>query len=188
MQAETPRSPDHARKLKKVTIHTDGACQGNPGLGGWAAVLRYGPKCREISGVAPATTNNRMELQAAIEALNALKQPCEVELYTDSEYLRLGITRWMNAWQRRGWRTTEGQPVKNQDLWQALARAASRHVVHWHWVRGHSSNRDNQRCDELARTEIARTRNRHANPNLAGPCSRFVPGQAHGNTANRERV
>lgn len=160
MHAETPLPHAGTRKLKKVTIYTDGACQRNPGAGGWAAVLRYGPKYREISGGAPATTSNRMELQAAIEALNALKQPCEVELWTDSEYLRLGITRWMNAWKRRGWRTIEGQPVKNQDLWRALGQAASRHVVHWHWIRGHNGSRDNERCDELARAAIGKIHNR----------------------------
>jgi ribonuclease HI len=171
-----------------VTIYTDGACQGNPGPGGWAAVLRYGPKYREISGGAPETTNNRMELQAAIEALNTLKQPCEVELWTDSNYLRSGITRWINAWKRRRWRTTEGEPVKNQDLWCALDRAASRHVVHWHWIKGHAGNRDNARCDELARAEIGKIHNRASKTNPLRRVSTMDYGQDTGAAGTRQET
>ncbi|HEX9045882.1 MAG TPA: ribonuclease HI, partial [Verrucomicrobiae bacterium] len=140
--------------MKKVIIHSDGGCHGNPGPGGWAAVLKYGEHQRELSGGVPATTNNRMELQAAIEALNALKEPCAVEFYTDSEYVRNGITAWLFGWKRNGWKTKDKLPVKNEDLWRALDAAKSRHLVNWHWVKGHAGNGGNERCDRLAQKAI----------------------------------
>jgi len=140
-------------ELPFVEIFTDGACRGNPGPGGWAALLRMGDKEREISGGEPLTTNNRMELQAAIEALNALKKPCRVELHSDSQYLRDGITKWIHGWRRNGWRTADRKPVKNAELWEQLLEAASRHQVRWHWVRGHSGHPENERVDALACAE-----------------------------------
>nr|ACV72182.1 ribonuclease H [uncultured organism] len=136
--------------MKAVEAFTDGACRGNPGPGGWGVVLRAGEHVKELSGGEPNTTNNRMELKAAIEALAALKQPCRVALYTDSVYVRSGITEWLPAWRARGWRTADRKPVKNQDLWQALADQAARHEVAWHWVKGHSGHPENERADELA--------------------------------------
>jgi ribonuclease HI len=138
-----------------VEIFTDGACSGNPGPGGWGAVLRYGEHERELSGGEPATTNNRMELLAAIRGLEALKRPCRVGLYTDSQYLRDGITKWLPAWKARGWKTADKKPVKNLDLWQRLELAAASHNVEWHWVRGHSGHPENERADALARAAIA---------------------------------
>jgi ribonuclease HI len=137
-------------ELSLVTIYTDGACSGNPGPGGWAAVLRYGEHERELSGRFRDTTNNRMELRAAVEALNALKRPCQVELYTDSSYLRDGITKWVHGWKRNGWRTAAKQPVKNQDLWKALLEAVARHQVNWQWTKGHAGDELNERADTLA--------------------------------------
>jgi len=139
--------------LPKIEIFTDGACRGNPGPGGWAALLRTGHKEREISGGEAHTTNNRMELRAAIEALNALKRPCLVELHSDSQYVRDGITRWIHGWQRNGWRTADKKPVKNADLWQELLNAEARHDVKWHWVKGHSGHPENDRVDALACAE-----------------------------------
>jgi ribonuclease HI len=136
--------------VKSVEAFTDGACRGNPGPGGWGAILRSGTHVKELSGGEPATTNNRMELRAAIEALAALKAPCRVALYTDSVYVRSGITQWLPAWRARGWRTADRKPVKNQDLWQALAAQAERHEVSWHWVKGHSGHPENDRADALA--------------------------------------
>lgn len=136
--------------MKKIVIHSDGGCEGNPGPGGWAAVLRYGRHVREIFGGVPATTNNRMELQAAIEALNALKECCTVEFHTDSQYVRLGITEWLPGWKAKGWRTAGRKRVKNEDQWRALESAASRHTIEWKWVKGHAGNADNERCDFLA--------------------------------------
>jgi ribonuclease HI len=138
----------------KVTIYTDGACAGNPGPGGWGALLRSGQHEKELSGYEPQTTNNRMELTAAIEALNALKRPCQIEFHTDSEYLRKGITEWISNWKRRGWKTAAKKPVKNQDLWQALDRAIQPHHISWHWVRGHAGQPENERVDQLARAAI----------------------------------
>jgi ribonuclease HI len=134
----------------EVEIFTDGACRGNPGPGGWAALLRTGGKEREISGGEPLTTNNRMELRAAIEALKALKRPCLVELHSDSQYVRDGITKWIHGWQRNGWRTSDKKPVKNADLWQALIAAAAPHRIEWTWVKGHAGHPDNERADKLA--------------------------------------
>jgi len=139
--------------LPGVEIFTDGACRGNPGPGGWAALLRTGDKEREIAGGEPLTTNNRMELKAAIEALNALKRPCAVEIHTDSAYVRDGIMKWIHGWQRNGWRTADKKPVKNADLWQELLNAESRHRVKWHWVKGHSGHPENDRVDALACAE-----------------------------------
>jgi ribonuclease HI len=141
-----------------VTIHTDGACSGNPGPGGWGAILQWGDHARELKGGEPHTTNNRMELMAAIMALETLKRPCEVDLHTDSQYLRQGVTDWMRSWKRNGWRTTDRKPVKNVDLWQRLDAAAGRHTVNWHWVRGHAGHDLNERADELAREAIAEIR------------------------------
>jgi ribonuclease HI len=134
-----------------VEIFTDGACSGNPGPGGWGAVLRAGENEREIKGGEPLTTNNRMELMAAIAALEALKRPSKVRLHTDSNYLREGITRWVHQWKKRGWRTADGKPVKNVDLWQRLETAAAPHEVEWIWVRGHAGHPENERADKLAR-------------------------------------
>jgi ribonuclease HI len=139
----------------EVEIFTDGACRGNPGPGGWAAILRYRGVERELTGYDPDTTNNRMEMMAAIAGLEALKRPCRVRLYSDSQYLRDGITKWINGWKRRGWRTADKQPVKNIDLWQRLDVAAARHVVAWEWVRGHAGHPENERADALARASIA---------------------------------
>jgi ribonuclease HI len=142
--------------MKKVTVHSDGGCHGNPGPGGWAAVLSYGPHTRELSGRDPATTNNRMELKAAIEALRALKEPCQVEFYTDSEYLRKGITSWIATWKRNGWQTLAKEPVKNADLWRALDSLVSSHTIQWRWIKGHAGHLGNERCDVLANAEIAK--------------------------------
>lgn len=136
--------------MKIVTIYTDGACRGNPGPGGWGAILRYGDNVREIQGGDPHTTNNRMELLAAIRALGALKERCRVELYTDSRYVRDGITRWLPDWRRRDWMTRARKPVKNRDLWTQLDELVSRHQVNWQWVKGHSGDPGNERADALA--------------------------------------
>jgi ribonuclease HI len=140
--------------LKRVEIFTDGACRGNPGPGGWGVLLRYGNTERELYGGEANTTNNRMELRAAIEALRALNEPCEVVLTTDSVYVRNGITEWLVDWKRRGWRTAGRKPVKNIDLWQALDEENSRHQVKWHWVKGHSGHRENEIADRLANRAI----------------------------------
>jgi ribonuclease HI len=140
--------------MPDVEIFTDGACSGNPGPGGWGAILRYGEVERELSGGDPATTNNRMELMAAIAALEALKRGCRVRLYTDSQYVRDGITRWVHAWKARNWRTADKKAVKNVDLWQRLEQAADAHDVEWIWVRGHAGHPENERADLLARAAI----------------------------------
>ena len=137
-----------------VEIFTDGACRGNPGPGGWGALLRYCDTEKELFGGEPDTTNNRMELMAAIKALAALSRPCEVILTTDSQYVRQGITSWMDGWKRKGWKTANRQPVKNQDLWQQLDEQASRHNVDWCWVKGHSGHRENEIADQLANRGI----------------------------------
>lgn len=136
--------------LSYVEIATDGACKGNPGPGGWGALIRHGNKEKEISGGEPDTTNNRMELRAAIEALNALKRPCKVKLSIDSTYVKDGITKWVFNWQKNGWRTAAKKPVKNADLWQDLVEAVERHDIEWHWVKGHAGDADNERADVLA--------------------------------------
>ena len=141
----------HRESMKKIEIHTDGACLGNPGPGGWAALLRYNAHERELAGGEADTTNNRMELMAAIRGLEALSEPCEVMLQTDSQYVRQGITEWMPGWVRRGWKTAGGDPVKNRDLWERLHAAAGRHRIDWRWVKGHNGDPDNERVDMLAR-------------------------------------
>ncbi len=140
--------------MKKVDLFTDGSCQGNPGPGGWAAILVSGAHRREITGYEPATTNNRMELQAALEGLRNLKLPCEVDVYTDSQYLKNGMEQWLVKWKRNGWKTAAKQPVKNADLWEQLEAAASIHRMRWHWVRGHDGHVENERCDFLANEAI----------------------------------
>jgi ribonuclease HI len=137
-----------------VSIHSDGACRGNPGPGGWGAVLRYGDSVRELSGAVSQTTNNRMELQGVIEALRVLKRQVSADVYTDSQYVRNGITEWLAGWKARGWRTADRKPVKNQDLWEELDALAQSHQLRWHWVKGHSGVPDNERCDELANAAI----------------------------------
>lgn len=144
--------------MKEVEIHTDGSCLGNPGPGGWAAVLRHEGREREMSGGEPLTTNNRMELMAAIMALEALIEPCTATLQTDSQYVRQGITEWMTNWMRRNWKTAGGDPVKNRDLWERLHAANQRHKVEWRWVKGHSGDPDNERVDTLAREAAERHR------------------------------
>ena len=141
---------------KAVQVHTDGACLGNPGPGGWGALLRWRGIERELAGGEPDTTNNRMELMAAIAALETLREPCDVVLHTDSQYVRKGITEWMANWVRRGWKTSGGDPVKNRDLWERLHAAAQRHTVDWRWVKGHSGDPDNERVDQLARLAAIR--------------------------------
>ncbi|MDH4259524.1 MAG: ribonuclease HI [Gammaproteobacteria bacterium] len=140
--------------MTHVEIFTDGACRGNPGPGGWGAILRAGGREREIYGSDPATTNNRMEMTAAIRSLEALRERCKVSLYTDSQYLRLGITEWLANWKRRGWRTADRKPVKNQDLWLRLEELAAIHDIEWHWVRGHDGHPENERADLLANSGI----------------------------------
>ena len=142
----------------RVTIHTDGACSGNPGPGGYGAILQWGDHTREIKGGEPHTTNNRMELMAAIAALESLKRECVVDLHTDSQYLRNGIMTWIKGWKRNGWKTADKKPVKNIDLWQRLDAALAHQTVHWHWVRGHAGHDLNERADELARAGIAEVR------------------------------
>ena len=146
-------------ELADVEIFTDGACRGNPGPGGWAAILRYRGVEKELSGYEADTTNNRMEMTAALSGLEALKRPCRVDIHTDSQYLRNGIMSWINNWKRNGWRTADRKPVKNVDLWQRLDAALTAHDVRWHWVRGHAGHDLNERADVLARQAIADIRN-----------------------------
>jgi ribonuclease HI len=136
--------------LADVQIFTDGACKGNPGPGGWGAIIRSGDREKELSGGEPLTTNNRMEMMAAIRALQALKRSCEIILHTDSIYLRDGITKWVHGWKRNGWKTADRKPVKNADLWQELIDAAAPHRITWQWVRGHAGHPENERADQLA--------------------------------------
>jgi len=145
--------------VNRVTIYTDGACSGNPGPGGWGVLLIYGDTSKEVCGGEQLTTNNRMELMAAIMALESLKRPCAVDLWTDSQYVRQGITSWMHGWRRNGWRTADKKPVKNADLWQRLDEARQRHDVSFHWVKGHAGHDENERVDELAREGLAPFRN-----------------------------
>ena len=158
-------------ETERVVIHTDGACSGNPGPGGWGAILEFKGREKELFGGAPETTNNRMELTAAIQALSALSRPCTVDLHTDSQYLRHGITQWIRGWKRNGWRTADRKPVKNVDLWQALDALIAKHNVVWHWVRGHAGHDLNERADELARKGMApflTTRKKPAKPASRG--------------------
>jgi ribonuclease HI len=152
--------------MTEVTIYTDGGCQGNPGPGAWAAVLIAGKHRKEIKGGELATTNNRMELQAAIEALRALTKPCQVVFHTDSQYLRNGILTWIHGWKRNGWKTSAKQPVKNADQWQALDAAVQKHKIDWRWVKGHAGNAGNERCDELANEMMAEITTRHTRGEL----------------------
>jgi ribonuclease HI len=147
--------------VKKVQVITDGACSGNPGPGGWAAILRYNHHEKELWGSEPHTTNNRMEMTAAIEALRSLKENCEIEVVTDSEYLKKGITEWIHGWKRKGWMTAAKKPVVNQDLWKALDEQVGRHKTTWVWTKGHASHADNNRCDEMA-TRAAKEQSRSA--------------------------
>jgi len=140
--------------MKPVEVFTDGACLGNPGPGGWGAILRYKTSEKEISGYSPDTTNNRMEITAVVEALSALKERCRVTVYTDSRYLRDGITSWIQRWKRNGWKTAAKTAVKNQDLWEALDRICQKHQIEWRWVKGHAGHPENERADELAREAI----------------------------------
>jgi ribonuclease HI len=140
--------------LKHIEIFTDGACRGNPGPGGWGALIRYKGIEKEFFGGEKHTTNNRMELTAAIEALNAVTDPCEISLTTDSQYVRKGITEWLSNWKARGWKTASKKPVKNVDLWQALDEQSARHIINWHWVKGHSGHRENELADQLANRGI----------------------------------
>ena len=139
---------------RRVEIFTDGACSGNPGPGGWGAILRYGDAEKELSGGDKETTNNRMEMMAAITSLESLTRPMHVDLYTDSTYVRDGITKWIHGWKKRGWRTADKKPVKNMELWQRLEAAVERHEIEWHWVKGHAGHPENERADELARLAI----------------------------------
>jgi ribonuclease HI len=154
-----------------VHIYTDGACLGNPGPGGWAALLRSNGHEKELVGAASQTTNNRMEMRAAINALNALNRPCIVTIHTDSQYLRQGITQWVKNWQRNGWKTASKKPVKNKDLWQALLKAIEPHEVRWEWVKGHAGHEENERVDALA-SEAAHTRAKNAPPDMDGQTER----------------
>ncbi len=140
--------------IERVKIYTDGACSGNPGPGGWGAILRYQGAEKELSGFDPATTNNRMELKAAIEGIKSLKRSVKVDLYTDSQYLRDGITKWLSKWKENNWRLSNKQPVKNQDLWEALEFQIQSHTIDWHWVKGHAGHPENERADALARQAI----------------------------------
>jgi ribonuclease HI len=164
--------------MKKVTIYSDGGCHGNPGPGAWAAVLQYGKHVREITGGIAATTNNRMELMAAIESLNMLKEACDIDFHTDSEYVRNGITQWLAGWKRNGWRTAAKKPVKNADLWQQLDTANARHQVRWHWVKGHAGNDLNERCDELVQQAIAKVKEKHGELGLAEALEAFKAAEA----------
>ena len=143
---------------QRVVIHTDGACSGNPGPGGWGAILSFGDRTKELMGGEAHTTNNRMELMAAIAALEALKRPCAVDIHTDSQYLRNGIMTWINNWKRNGWRTADKKPVKNVDLWKRLDEALGQHDVSWHWVKGHAGHAMNERADQLARDGLIAAR------------------------------
>jgi ribonuclease HI len=165
-------------RVKLVVIHTDGGCEGNPGPGGWAAVLRHGEQTWEVSGGEMATTNNRMELTAAIRALQALRESCQVQLFTDSQYLRKGITEWIASWKARGWKTKEKQPVKNVDLWQQLDAAVGKHRVEWKWLKGHAGHKDNERCDELAGAEMTKLRKTHSRAELKAALAAFKEAAA----------
>ena len=159
--------------MKEITIFTDGACHGNPGPGGWAAVLQYGEHRKELSGADPATTNNRMELQAAIESLRALKSACKVELHTDSEYLKNGIERWVKNWKRNGWVTQERRTVKNADLWKELDELVSKHSVTWRWVKGHAGQAENERCDDLAGLAVEKLKEESSPQQLKAALTEF---------------
>jgi ribonuclease HI len=154
---------------ERVIVHTDGACSGNPGPGGWGAVLQYGSTIKDLKGGEALTTNNRMELTAAIEALNALKRPVEVELHTDSVYVKDGLNKWMPGWKKNGWRTSDKKPVKNLALWQALDTAVQRHTIAWKWVKGHNGDAMNERADELANEGMAPFKPKRGKAQLVPP-------------------
>ena len=160
-------------RMQTVVIHSDGACHGNPGPGGWAAVLACGPHVRELKGAVPATTNNRMELQAAIEAFAALKRPCRVEFHTDSNYLKNGVTTWLAGWKRNGWRTKSKAPVKNTDLWRQLDATVASHNVTWCWVKGHAGHQGNERCDQLATEAIEALEKQYSKDQLKSALREF---------------
>jgi ribonuclease HI len=144
--------------MKTITLYSDGSCEGNPGPGGWAAILVYKEHRREICGGVPATTNNRMELQAAVEGLRALREPCEVLFFTDSQYVRNGISEWLKEWKARGWRTKDRKSLKNEELWKQLDAEAAKHQITWKWLKGHAGHEMNERCDNLAKSEILKIR------------------------------
>ena len=172
-------------ELSEVEVFTDGACRGNPGPGGWAAILRYRGTEKDLSGFEPDTTNNRMEMTAAIVGLEALKRPCRVRLHSDSQYLRDGITKWIKGWKRRGWFTADKQPVKNIDLWQRLDAAAAPHDVTWIWVRGHSGHPENEQADALARARIAEASGNNQMIFTRGSSERYRPAGASKGRARR---
>ena len=155
--------------MKSVEIFTDGACSGNPGPGGWGAILRFNGTVKELSGGEAVTTNNRMELLAAITALDALKEPCKVELHTDSKYVMDGISKWIHGWKKNGWKTADKKPVKNVELWQALDEAVGRHVIDWRWVKGHNGDVFNERADQLANEGMAPFKKRRAGGEMMRP-------------------
>jgi ribonuclease HI len=161
--------------MKNIEIFTDGACSGNPGPGGWGAILRFNGTSKELSGGEAETTNNRMELMAAIEALNALKEPCQVSMHTDSKYVMDGISSWIHGWKRNGWRTADKKPVKNAELWQALDEANRRHKVTWNWVKGHAGHDENERADELARMGMAQFKTSAKVPDPIVKAARIPP-------------
>ena len=152
-----------------VIIHTDGACSGNPGPGGWGAILQFGQHRKELKGGEALTTNNKMELTAAIEALNALSRPCAIDLHTDSQYVKNGVQSWIHGWKKNGWKTADKKPVKNVELWQALDEATKRHQISWHWVKGHAGDELNERADELAREGMAPFKQKKAPASFAPP-------------------
>ncbi len=160
--------------VRSVVVHSDGACRGNPGPGGWAAVLVCGSHRKELSGAVAATTNNRMELQAAIAALETLTQPCAIEFFTDSKYVQQGIASWIAGWKRNGWLTTTKKPVKNADLWRALDAAAAKHSIRWKWLKGHAGHAENERCDVLANAAIDRVVREHSPAQLRESLRAFV--------------
>ncbi len=166
-------SGEKTQPIPGVVIYTDGGCQGNPGVGGWGVVLRYKTLRKEFSGGSPATTNNRMELTAAIESLKALTKPCEVALHTDSEYVRNGITKWLAGWKRNGWKTSTKQPVKNADLWRELDSHTARHAVSWKWVKGHAGVPDNEVCDQLAGAAMQAVRQQYSKAELEAKLKLF---------------
>ena len=173
MKTVSPPGSSESPPLKQVVVHTDGGCQGNPGPGAWACVLQFGRQKLELAAGVPATTNNRMELSAAIHALKALNQRCAVELHTDSEYVRQGITAWVKGWKRNGWRTKDKSPVKNQDLWQQLDELAEVHRIDWRWVKGHAGDARNERCDELAGQKMDEIRKKYSRAELENALEAF---------------
>ncbi len=172
--------------MQTVVIHSDGACHGNPGPGGWAAILSCGPHTRELTGAVCATTNNRMELQAAIEAFTALKKPCVVEFHTDSNYLNNGVTTWLAGWKRNGWRTKAKTPVKNADLWCQLDSVVTPHRVTWHWVKGHAGHQGNERCDRLATESIEALERQYSREQLKASLQDF--NQSLGSSASGDLI